>query len=487
MAERRFPLSLERLESWLWGLVLLTLPVTTFRYLPSFYAGTTVKPLALYPLALLFALLVWRHLRSRKLPLPRPALPLAAFFLVALAATLIGLLYDPLPMRGQTVTARALRAWFSMGVGVVFFLSAFWMNRSLDDLRRSLKWLYTGLTAVIIWGGLQAVAFQTPLLDENVLESIQLGFSTRGIPKNDRIVAFAFEPSWLADQIVIYYFPWLFASILTGFRLTRHRWLEPSLLVFSAGILVLTFSRGGIIIAMAVTALVLVITGRHWMARVIQWLRAPFSSRSEDAGLASFAARASRLLALLALLVGIIGSLYTLSQNRYFASFTKLGQTADLYEYMLEISAGPRLAYAASGIAIYNQHPWTGVGLGASNLYIYDYLPDWALTNLPEINRRLSPDSDIVSNTKNLYVRILAETGIFGFWFYLAFYVSVLADVRRLFSAKWPQARFIAVASLFIWMAVAIRNFTQDSFTFPIVWVGLGTVLGLAAFSKDRP
>ncbi|MDH3944764.1 MAG: O-antigen ligase family protein [Anaerolineae bacterium] len=477
MTDQARPSFIERLPSILWGLVLFTLPVTTFRYLPSFYAGTTVKPLALYPLAVLFVLLVWRHLRSRKLPLPRAAVPLAAFFLVALAATLIGLLYDPLPMRGQTVSARAMRAWFSMGVGMVFFLSAYWMNRDLSDLRRSLKWLYAGLTAVIVWGALQALAFQTALLDENVLENIQLLFSTRGIPKNDRIVAFAFEPSWLADQIVIYYFPWLFAAILTGFRLTRYRWLEPALLVFSAGILVVTFSRSGILIAVAVTSLVLLITGRRWMARVAHWLRAPFSKTSA----ASLAARATRLLVVLAALTGVIASVYTLSQNRYFASFTKLGETADLYEYMLEISAGPRMAYAASGIAIYNDHPWTGVGLGASNLYIYDYLPDWALTNLPEINRRLSPDSDIVSNTKNLYVRLLAETGIFGFWLFSAFFLALLADIRRLFKSASPQARYIAVAGLFIWLAVALRNFTQDSFTFPIVWVGLGTVIGLAS------
>ncbi|MCH7663725.1 MAG: O-antigen ligase family protein [Chloroflexi bacterium] len=170
-----------------------------------------------------------------------------------------------------------------------------------------------------------------------------------------------------------------------------------------------------------------------------------------------------------------------LSRNRYFSSFLEYDPGTDLYEYMLDISAGPRLAYAASGLNIYSDYPWMGVGLGASSLYLYDYLPDWALTNLPEVNRRLSPDSNIVTNTKNLYVRLLSETGIVGFWLFAAFYLALLAEVRTLFVSKKAELRFVAIAGLFIWLAVALRNFTQDSLTFPIMWVGFGMALGLAA------
>jgi len=39
----------------------------------------------------------------------------------------------------------------------------------------------------------------------------------------------------------------------------------------------------------------------------------------------------------------------------------------------------------------------------------------------------------------------------------------------------------VAVAGLFIWIAVALRNLTQDSFTIPIMWVALGFLAGLDA------
>ncbi|MCH7664168.1 MAG: hypothetical protein IH859_09915, partial [Chloroflexi bacterium] len=138
---------LERYAGVLWGLVLLTLPVTTFRYIPSIYSSTSVRPLALYPLALLFPILLLLAWRVGNYKLPRVAVPMVAFLLVAMGATLIGALYAPLDLRGQSFEGRALRAWFSVAIGLIFFLSAYWMNRTQDDLRRPLTWMYAGLAA----------------------------------------------------------------------------------------------------------------------------------------------------------------------------------------------------------------------------------------------------------------------------------------------------------------------------------------------------
>ncbi|MBK8824348.1 MAG: hypothetical protein IPN58_17580, partial [Anaerolineales bacterium] len=43
----------QKLSRILWGAALLTLPVTSFRWFPFLGEGTLVRPLALYPLALL--------------------------------------------------------------------------------------------------------------------------------------------------------------------------------------------------------------------------------------------------------------------------------------------------------------------------------------------------------------------------------------------------------------------------------------------------
>jgi len=119
--------------------------------------------------------------------------------------------------------------------------------------------------------------------------------------------------------------------------------------------------------------------------------------------------------------------------------------------------------------------------LGASGFFIYDHLPDWSITTVPEIARQLSPDNRLYPNPKNMYARLLAETGLIGFFLFLAFQFSVLGDVLTLLQKKTSLLRCLAVAGLFSWFAVLIYNFTQDSFAIPNIWINLGVLVGLTA------
>ena len=67
---------LQAVANWLWGLILLTLPVTTFRYIPGPLGRTVVKPLAFYPLALLLIIILVDILRKRKIALASNVSPL---------------------------------------------------------------------------------------------------------------------------------------------------------------------------------------------------------------------------------------------------------------------------------------------------------------------------------------------------------------------------------------------------------------------------
>ena len=92
-----------------------------------------------------------------------------------------------------------------------------------------------------------------------------------------------------------------------------------------------------------------------------------------------------------------------------------------------------RAAHTPLGaLAAFEEYPLTGVGLGASGFYIYQNLPDWALTTVPEIARQLNPENRLYPNPKNLYVRLLAETGLIGFFLFLAFQFYVLGDMFNL-------------------------------------------------------
>ena len=468
--------SVTKITRFLWGAALFTLPVTSFRFFPFLGDNTYVRPLSLYPIAFLLPLLVLQ-LMQKKVSFPRAGTltPLLAFILLALAASGIGLLIDPLPMRGFEYFGRVLRAWITMVIGLSFFVAAIWMNRTEEDLRFSIKWLLAGFVVDIFWSGVQALAFYTPLLEKVTVTHWQRAFSMRELVKTNRVSGMAYEPAWLAGQIATIYLPWLVASLLTRLRGTRFKWLEVFLLGFAVLLLLATFSRGGLLTAAGAFLLTLLFVGRTELRAVGTWFAAGFQSGG------NWLLRAAVILVLVASLAG--AGLF-LSQKGYI---TRLFNTrADSVEdFIIENSAGARAAYNFGALGAYDQSPIMGVGLGASGLYIYDYLPDWSLTTVPEIARQLSPETRLYPNPKNMYVRLLAETGLVGLFIFMAFLFSVLGDALRALGSKTAIGRYLGIAGIFSWFAAALYNVTQDSFATPNLWINFGILVGMTAFMQD--
>jgi O-antigen ligase len=465
--------SLDWVTRFLWGVALFTLPVTSFRYFPFLGDTTYVRPLSLYPIALLLPLLFLQFIKGKtSLPRAGTLTPLLAFVLVALLATTIGVLLNPLPMRGFEYAGRALRAWLTLVIGLSFFLAAVWMNRDEGDLRFSIRWLLAGFVLDILWSGVQALAFYTPLLEKVTVTHWQLAFSMRELVKTNRVSGMAYEPAWLAGQIATVYLPWLFASLLTGVRATRFKWLEVGLLGFAVLLLLATFSRGGLLTAAGAAALTFLLAGRTELSAAWKWFVSGFR-------------RGGNLLLRAGVLVLFAGALagagLFLSQKGYI---TRLFSTrADsVEEFIIQNSAGARAAYTFGALGAYEENPLTGVGLGASGFYIYEHLPDWALTTVPEIARQLSPENRLYPNPKNMYVRLLAETGLIGLFVFLAFLFSLLGDALRAVQSSIAWRRHLGIAGVFSWFAVALYNVTQDSFATPNIWINFGILAGMTAF-----
>jgi O-antigen ligase len=470
-AASRF-LNLDFIARALWALALLTLPVTSFRYFPA--SDTTyVRPLALYPLILLAPVLLIQLIR-RKARFPRAGAltPFAAFVFAALATSAVAILYAPPPLRSQDIFGRVVRAWATVVIGAMFFVSAIWMNRNEDDLRFSLKWLFAGFILDVLWSGVQGATFYLHILPKPLVTHWQRAFSMRELIKTNRISGLAYEPAWLAGQISTVYFPWLFASLLTRQRLTRFKWLEPTLLAASVFLLLATFSRGGLLTVGATIVLTLLLAGRSQIRASWNWFASGF--RSGLGGL-------WRVGLILVIVAAAAGALGFLSRKNYVARLWNI-QTDSIESFLIQNSAGARAAYMLGAYGAYEQHPWTGVGLGASGFYIYKNLPDWTLTVVPEIARQLSPDSALYPNPKNLYVRLLAETGLLGFFLFVAFQFSILGDALTALRQKSTFWQFLGVAALFSWIAIVLDNMTQDSLALPDMWINLGMLVGVSAF-----
>ncbi len=455
---------------FLWGAVLFTLPVTSFRYFPFLGDTTYVRPLAFYPIAFLIPLLLIQILRGKaSLPRAGALTPLAVWVLFILAATSFGALLDPLPLRGQGYAGRAIRAWATLLIGLSFFVSAVWMNRNEDDLRFTVRWLLAGLVMDILWSGVQSLAFYTPLLEKVTVTHWQRAFSMRELVRTNRVSGMAYEPAWLAGQLVTVYLPWLLASILTRLRVTRSKWLEITLFCLTVLLLLATFSRGGLLIAVAASLLTILSAGRAELRMLFTWFISGFQ-------------RGGNWILRVAIVVLAIGALagagLFLGQKGYITRLFDT-QADSLEDFIIKNSAGARAAYTFGALGAYEQNPMTGVGLGASGLYIYDNLPDWAMTTVPEIARQLSPENRLYPTPKNMYARLLAETGLFGFILYFAFLFSVLGDSLMGLQSRKLFVRYLGIAGLFSLIAIALYNNTQDSFATPNIWLIPGVVTGM--------
>lgn len=465
-----------RIARFLWGAALFTLPVTSFRYFPFLGDATYVRPLALYPIAFLLPLLVIQLLRGKTFfPRAGALTPLTVFVLFALAATSSGALLDPLPLRGQEYFGRVIRAWATLSIGLSFFIAAVWMNRNEDDLRFSIKWLLAGFVMDVLWSGVQALAFYTPLLKKVTVTHWQRAFSMRELVKTNRVSGMAYEPAWLAGQIATVYLPWLFASLLTRVRVTRFKWLEIMLLSFALLLVLATYSRGGLLTVVFAVVFTFLFAGRNEMRAAWKWFLTGFQ-------------RGNSLLLRVAILILVFGALtgagLFLGQKGYIARLFNT-QAESLEEFVIENSAGARAAYTFGGMGAYAESPVMGVGLGASGFYIYDNLPDWAMTTVPEIARQLSPENRLYPNPKNMYVRLLAETGLIGLFIFVAFLFSILGDSLLALKSTSPLIRYLGIAGLFSWLAVAMYNVTQDSFATPNVWINFGILAGMTAYALE--
>jgi len=465
-----------KVSRFLWGAALFTLPVTSFRYFPFLGDATYVRPLSLYPIAFLLPLLLIQLMRGKaSFPRTGTLTPLLGFVLLALTATSLGVLLDPLPLRGQDYFGRAIRAWATLVIGLSFFIAAIWMNRNEDDLRFTVKWLLAGFVMDVLWSGLQSLAFYTPLLKKVTVTHWQRAFSMRELVKTNRVSGMAYEPAWLAGQIATVYLPWLFASLLTRVRVTRFKWLEMTLLGFAALLLLATFSRGGLLTAVIALILTFVLVGRAELRAAWNWFVLGFQ-------------RGNNWLLRFGVVVLFIGALagagLFLAQKGYIARLFNTNAES-VEEFIIENSAGARAAYTFGALGAYEESPITGVGLGASGFYIYGHLPDWSMTIVPEIARQLSPENRLYPNPKNMYVRLLAETGLTGFMLFIAFLFSVLGDSLRVLQSKTGFARYLGIAGLFSWIAILLYNATQDSFATPNIWINLGILTGMIPFAIE--
>lgn len=464
-----------------WALFFFTLPVTSFPFFPEGLGGKTlVRPLSVYPLIFLLVLMTLPRLFQR--PLPRTFLPLLAFVAVAMVSSMIAFYSDLGTLRGISMESRFIRNAATLGLGLAFYFTVTLLPDSWEDLRFSLRWLYAGFTLALLWGSFQAiyVIHFSPAYFK-WLNQIQSLFSGRKL-FSTRISGMTYEPKWFAEQLCLVLLPWLISSVLTGRSIFkwRFKWLtlEMLLLGWCSCVMVFTYSRTGL----SVLAL-LVVTGFIFYRSNLLRRHPTDSQLIPVKALANRSKR--RLIAEVGLLV--IGILTVLvlagSQNPYFSRFWRYWTEAKRRNrtYFEFIAFQQRFVYLETAFEMFEAYPLLGVGLGNYAFHFADMLPS-QLYRQPEIIRQITPveGRDSLVTPKNLFARLLAETGIAGTITFLTFLIAIAGCVTRLWLGPTPEARFWGLGGFFSLLVFCIIAFSFDSFAVPNMWVVFGLVTAAA-------
>ncbi|MEK7205028.1 MAG: hypothetical protein AAB254_05920, partial [candidate division NC10 bacterium] len=172
-----------------------------------------MSPLSLIPLIGL--LLLWfipGLVTGRRLP--RLSVPLLAFALVAGLATALSPFYDLFPFRGDTVVKEGLEGVGTLAIGLGYYFVVSTYPRDDRALRQTLRWLYLGLVILLAWATIQVVWITSGIGEvPTEWQNIHRFFSIRDASIS-RATGLAYEPSWLADQLLMLYLPLLLASVL---------------------------------------------------------------------------------------------------------------------------------------------------------------------------------------------------------------------------------------------------------------------------------
>jgi O-antigen ligase len=460
--------TLSWIEKSVWAIFLLTLPVTGFPYLPPALGGVAlVRPLAIYPLILLLILVTIPRLLNK--PLPKPFIPLIVFGLLVTAGSILASLRGIDGLFGVSLLDRTIRSFLTLGLGIAFYLTVALLPQNRSELQYSIRWLYIGFGIALLWGTLQIVYvlhFSQAYFDW--ISEIQKFISIRRLfPK--RVSGLTYEPNWFAEQISFLLMPWLYASVLsrTSVFRWRLRWVtvELLMLVWSLIVLVFTYSRAGL----AVGLLLLVLSIFFYRPSRRE------SKLKEGLNWGRFIRRAFMVVVVVLVLGGLV--FWAGNRNGYFSRlwryWTEEESTGAYLEY---IAFSQRLLYWETAFRMYQDYPVFGVGLGNYPFYFKKKLPDRALYKTPEILRLITPESgrSRLVTSKNLYARMLAETGLAGTAAFLTFLISILGGVVFFWLSAGSEDRFWGLAGVLGFVAFALAALSFDSFALPNMWVFFG-------------
>jgi O-antigen ligase len=457
----------EKGGKWVWAGLLILLPVTSMPLVRDLVRSSTVAAPSVVLLGFLLAgWLIPYLVKGGRLPLQ--TVPLLAFFCAVILSFGVSLMLPQPPLKDVNPLSHSITAVVTLVIGLGFFLLPSLMVREEDYLRQTLRWINLGGMLILGWSFFQAAIWFGQGHYWNWMRDIQDVFSLGPLYRG-RVTGLALEPSWLAHQLNMLYLPLWLASTVQKFSAYRFRLAGltvENLLAVGGGLtLALSFSRIGWLGFFAVLTFIFILAN----IRLVRWLGKKLRGR--------LLAAIVTIGLVLVYLAGVVGAAYVMSkvdprmEDLFKASFWQQ-DTALVLANSLQF--GERVVYWQAGWEVFNQHPWVGVGPGNAGFYFSETIPSfgWKLIEVRQLMYRAFE----IPNTKNLWIRLLAETGIIGLACFLSFCAAILHTAKFLLQRASRREKMMGMMGIFVLIGLALEGFSIDSFALPYYWISFGLV-----------
>ncbi|MHB0923578.1 MAG: O-antigen ligase family protein [Bellilinea sp.] len=469
---------MQRLVRWLWAGLMLVLPISSFPAISRFFGVQSVAALSILFLLLLFILWFVPYLwRGGKIPLA--AVPILAFVLVGLVASL-GSFFLPFPsFRDVSRWKSIVENLVTLGVGISVYLIAASWPREKTDFNHLFRWLNYGGLIMILYSGLQA--FYTIKYGGYTawMENLQTMISSSGLLYFKRVTGLAFEPSWLAHQLNMVYLPWWLAATLRKNSAHKFRVLgfsfENFLLAGGLATLFFSYSRVGWLAFLVVAGYLIL----DLSLQIIKKLQKVITRRWELPILKTVGKTilpVVMFIGLLAVYLGMfLGAGFGLS--RLDPRMEQLFNVTALKEEGVMMFANrlvfaERVVFWETGYEIFNDYPVLGVGIGNAGYYFPEKMPAFGY-GLTEVSQLLFQDSGL-PNTKSLWTRLAAETGLIGLACFLSWMFILWKSARSLRNSPDRSLQTIGLFGEFVLVGMLVEGFSLDTFALPYFWLSLG-------------
>lgn len=151
------------------------------------------------------------------------------------------------------------------------------------------------------------------------------------------------------------------------------------------------------------------------------------------------------------------------------------------------ISNKTRFGMQYASLTVFMEYPLTGVGLGQNGFHKQEYYPEWAVKDNYEFaDWYLNENVYSFPPDFNLYVRLLAETGIIGFMLFLILLGYLLKSTYSLLSSTEFKIKVFGVILFLSFIGFIINWLQIDFFRQFGFWICIVLLVKINSFRLDE-